>query len=102
LIWFLFVVFLETPSNKGSDLAYCQNVASKLVDAKDLPVMCRSFPSVIDAVKRKATGKTDNNIAFQGMTAGSAIQARSSRATGYVSHAKLQRRLTSSGPGLKR
>jgi hypothetical protein len=84
--------------NKVNDLAFCQGLASQVSNAKDLPAKCQNFPSVVDTVKRKPSTSQDSmDIAFQGMRPGSAIQARRSRAMGHEHHAKLNRRLTSSG-----
>jgi len=51
------------------------------------------YSSVIEAVKRKTVSAED--IAFQGMRPGQAIQARRSRAVGVEHQAKLNRRMTS-------
>jgi hypothetical protein len=55
---------------------------------------CKQYSSVIEAVKRKTVSAED--IAFQGMRPGQAIQARRSRAVGVEHQAKLNRRMTSS------
>jgi hypothetical protein len=79
-----------------TDLAYCHNLASQLNKVEDLPSACMNYSSVVDAVKRKTTSVSAEDIAFQGMRPGQAIQARRSRAGGVEHQAKLNRRMTSS------
>jgi hypothetical protein len=76
-------------------LAFCQKLASQINKVEDLPSVCKSYSSVIDAVKRKTTSVSAEDIAFQGMRPGQAIQARRSRAGGVEHQAKLNRRMTS-------
>jgi hypothetical protein len=84
----------------ATDLASCQKLASKLNKLEDLPSACKNYSSVVEAVKRKTTSVTAEDIAFQGMRPGQAIQARRSRAGGVEHQAKLNRRMTS-GSGNK-
>jgi hypothetical protein len=76
-------------------LASCQKLASQLTKIEDLPSACKNYSSVVDAVKRKTTSVSAEDIAFQGMRPGQAIQARRSRAGGVEHQAKLNRRMTS-------
>lgn len=93
-------LFLPLPhliSSASKDLAYCQRLASNIKSTQELPPVCQTFPSVVDSVKRKQQPVSDEDIAFQGMRPGQALQARRSRAAGVEHQAKLTRRLTSSG-----
>jgi hypothetical protein len=76
-------------------LAFCQTFVDKLKNPDDLPKACQNYSSVVEAVKRKTVSAED--IAFQGMRPGQAIQARRSRAVGVEHQAKLNRRMTSQG-----
>ncbi|KAG7336912.1 hypothetical protein IV203_006172 [Nitzschia inconspicua] len=79
----------------ATDLVSCQKIASKLSRLEDLPSACKNYSSVVEAVKRKTTSVSAEDIAFQGMRPGQAIQARRSRAGGVEHQAKLNRRMTS-------
>ncbi|KAL3907882.1 MAG: hypothetical protein SGILL_008693, partial [Bacillariaceae sp.] len=82
-----------------ADLAYCQKLASKLNNLEELPSACKGYSSVLQSTKQKSSSVSDEDIAFQGMRPGQAIQARRSRAGGIEHQAKLNRRMTSSGKG---
>eukprot|EP00429_Kryptoperidinium_foliaceum_P099928 CAMPEP_0176236420 /NCGR_PEP_ID=MMETSP0121_2-20121125/27334_1 /TAXON_ID=160619 /ORGANISM="Kryptoperidinium foliaceum, Strain CCMP 1326" /LENGTH=104 /DNA_ID=CAMNT_0017575851 /DNA_START=60 /DNA_END=374 /DNA_ORIENTATION=+ len=77
------------------DLTFCQRMAAYVSRSSDLPAVCRQFPTVFDEYRRKGKEET-MNIAFEGMSSGSQIQARRSRTMGYEHNAKLLRRMTSS------
>jgi len=80
-------------SSKATDLVYCQNLVATLNNTKDLPALCRSYSSVIEAVNQKNAGNANEegiDVAFQSMTAGATVQAGRSRARG-----NLSRRMTS-------
>ena len=77
-------------------MSFCQRMAAHVNKASDLPAVCRQFPTVFEEYRRKSRDET-MNIAFQGMSSGSQIQARRSRASGFEHRAKLIRRMTGSG-----
>eukprot|EP00525_Craspedostauros_australis_P007834 CAMPEP_0198111842 /NCGR_PEP_ID=MMETSP1442-20131203/3767_1 /TAXON_ID= /ORGANISM="Craspedostauros australis, Strain CCMP3328" /LENGTH=112 /DNA_ID=CAMNT_0043768437 /DNA_START=125 /DNA_END=463 /DNA_ORIENTATION=+ len=86
----------QARGNGTMDLASCQNILASLKDVGELPMQCKNYPSVLKQVKQKEDEKA-MAIAFAGMRPGMAVEARRSRTTGYESHSKLKRRLTSSG-----
>ena len=80
-------------SSKATDLVYCQSLVATLNNTKDLPALCRSYSSVVEAVNQKNSGNANEegiDVAFRSMTAGPAVQAGRSRARG-----NLTRRMTS-------
>jgi hypothetical protein len=77
------------------DLSFCQRMAAHVSKASDLPAVCRQFPTVFDDYRRKSRTEP-MDVAFQGMSSGSQIQARRSRVMGFEHHAKLHRRMTGS------
>ena len=87
---------MTNQNTDATDLASCQKLASTLNKLEDLPTVCKNYSSVVEIVKRKTTGVSAEDIAFQGMRPGQAIQARRSRAFGVEHQAKLNRRMTSS------
>ncbi len=71
-------------------------MAAHVSKASDLPAVCLQFPTVFDDYRKKSRNDT-MNIAFQGMSSGSQIQARRSRTSGFEHRAKLLRRMTGAG-----
>lgn len=100
LLLFFDISNVVVSDRTAKDLAYCERIASNIKSTTDLPPICQHYPSVIESVKQKYPPNQSSDpqdIAFQGMRPGAAIQARRSRASGIESDAKLKRRLTSSG-----
>eukprot|EP00529_Nitzschia_sp_RCC80_P034818 CAMPEP_0113457970 /NCGR_PEP_ID=MMETSP0014_2-20120614/9680_1 /TAXON_ID=2857 /ORGANISM="Nitzschia sp." /LENGTH=114 /DNA_ID=CAMNT_0000349477 /DNA_START=224 /DNA_END=568 /DNA_ORIENTATION=- /assembly_acc=CAM_ASM_000159 len=91
---------VKNNENNDPDLAYCERIASTIKSTTELPAICQHYPNVIQQVKAKNPQDTSSlspqDIAFQGMRPGAAIQARRSRSLGIESDAKLKRRMTSS------
>jgi hypothetical protein len=85
-------LFIE--ETKG-DFTFCQRMAAHVSQAADLPAVCRQFPNVFEDFRAKARTEP-MNVAFQGMSSGSQIQARRSRVMGLEHSAKLHRRMTGS------
>jgi hypothetical protein len=72
---------------------YCENLANKLTNVKDLPLFCRQYKPVVQKLQTKST--SNDVTAFEGMGAGEAAAAKAARVKGQEHHAQVQRRLTS-------
>lgn len=59
-----------------------------------LPGACNEFEEVKVALQRTLSNKSNQAVAFQGMSPGEATAAMSSRDKGHLSHAQIQRRMT--------
>ena len=60
-----------------------------------LPTECTEFKDVQSALQRRNSNQEDQAIAFQGMHAGEAANARIARERGVFNPAQIQRRMTS-------
>mmetsp|Transcript_24914 Transcript_24914/g.33023 ORF Transcript_24914/g.33023 Transcript_24914/m.33023 type:complete len:84 (+) Transcript_24914:645-896(+) len=72
-------------------------LANQLLAVGDLPVACQAHPEVVNTLRRKNTKSDPNSAAqaFAGMSAGEQQAAMAQRSKGQMSHAQIQRRLTS-------
>lgn len=60
-----------------------------------LPSECGKFPDLAADIKRRNSDRSNQAIAFQGMSAREQAAAMSNRDKGQLHHAQVQRRLTS-------
>eukprot|EP00593_Proboscia_inermis_P015140 CAMPEP_0171314298 /NCGR_PEP_ID=MMETSP0816-20121228/50208_1 /TAXON_ID=420281 /ORGANISM="Proboscia inermis, Strain CCAP1064/1" /LENGTH=113 /DNA_ID=CAMNT_0011803019 /DNA_START=66 /DNA_END=407 /DNA_ORIENTATION=+ len=84
-------------SNNKLTMELCQRIAAKVEYETNLPEECKEFGIVV--LKRRKS-KSDNAIAFEGMSGASSSMA--SRERGMISHAKIQRRMTKTRSEVKR
>ena len=91
-MWFL----KETPHDVFSQ-SYCEQLASKVMNEHELPMECKTYPIVVDSLRRRMSkncSRSDQAIAFAGMPAGSAYAAMSNIEKGHLHQAQIQRRQT--------
>jgi hypothetical protein len=91
---------LVTPPNSPFTKMSCFELIGKVCPASPLPAACEQFEEVKIALQRNNSNKANQAIAFEGMAAGEAAAAMSSRDKGFLSHAQIQRRMTNSKPRL--
>jgi hypothetical protein len=60
-----------------------------------LPQECEQFEEIKLALQRKNSNRSAHAIAFEGMHAGEAAAAMAARERGHLTHAQIQRRMTS-------
>jgi len=76
---------------------YCEELADQLKDTlKSLPVECVVHKDLVvkTANIQRRNSRQNDDIAFQGMSAGEALAFRVARKSNRPNHAQLQRRLT--------
>mmetsp|Transcript_3297 Transcript_3297/g.5383 ORF Transcript_3297/g.5383 Transcript_3297/m.5383 type:complete len:123 (+) Transcript_3297:158-526(+) len=91
--------FSDDSSPPGSPVyskEFCQALVDKMCVDSTLPSECVKFPNLLSEVKRRNSDRSNQAIAFQGMSAGEQAAAMSARDKGKLNHAQIQRRLTSS------
>eukprot|EP00521_Asterionellopsis_glacialis_P005721 CAMPEP_0195262180 /NCGR_PEP_ID=MMETSP0706-20130129/9609_1 /TAXON_ID=33640 /ORGANISM="Asterionellopsis glacialis, Strain CCMP134" /LENGTH=122 /DNA_ID=CAMNT_0040316227 /DNA_START=270 /DNA_END=635 /DNA_ORIENTATION=- len=77
----------------------CHAMMNRLRAHETLPTECLQFPDLVSSLKRRNSNKSDHAKAFDGMSAKEASAAMAAREKGHLSHAQIQRRLTSSNSG---
>lgn len=83
---------IEAPISEN----YCSALLKRHLPADfDFPTDCRKFDSFRSGIVRRDSKEREENVAFAGMDAGAAIQARSARAKGRPNQAQLIRRMSS-------
>jgi hypothetical protein len=82
-----------TAEDKVESRLYCENLANKLTNVKDLPLFCRQYKPVVQKLQTKSNSV--DATAFEGMRPGEAAAAKAARVRGLEHHAQVQRRLTS-------
>jgi hypothetical protein len=75
---------------------FCQQLVAKVTPDSPLPKDCQKFPTVVKKLQRRNSDKSDHAKAFAGMSPGEMANARIARERGHLSHAQIQRRLTTS------
>jgi len=87
----------ETPTSSPYTRKACFSMLDKVCpDTHPLPAECEQFEDVKIALQRRNSDKSNHAISFQGMSPGEAAAAMSQREHGRLSHAQIQRRMTSS------
>jgi hypothetical protein len=91
---------LLTPPSSPFSQKMCFAMLDKVCPESPLPPACEHFEEIKVALQRTNSNKSNHAIAFQGLPPGEAASAMSSRERGHLSHAQIQRRMTSSKPRL--
>ena len=84
-----------TPPSSPYTRRACFELLDKVCPDSPLPKECELYQDVTVALKRKNSDPGNHKIAFAGMHAGEAAMARAARERGALSHAQIQRRMTS-------
>jgi hypothetical protein len=87
----------RTPPDSPITHKACLAMLKKVCPDSPLPAQCKEYHDVQIALQRKNSNKSDHAIAFQGMAPGEAASAMAARERGELSHAQIQRRLTTTG-----
>jgi hypothetical protein len=85
-----------TPESSPITHRECFAFLDKVCPDAPLPSQCRQFEDIKLALQRRLSDRDSHAIAFQGMSPGEATSAMAARERGVLSHAQIQRRMTSS------
>lgn len=91
---------LLTPPTSPISQKSCFDMLGKVCPDSPLPPECNQFEEIKVALQRTNSNRANHAIAFEGLPAGVAAAAMSSREKGHLSHAQIQRRMTNSKPRL--
>jgi hypothetical protein len=83
-----------TPHASPYTKRMCFSFIDKVCPNSPLPAQCQMYEEVKVALQRKNSNKSDQAIAFQGMSAGEAAAAMAARDRGGLNNAQIQRRMT--------
>jgi hypothetical protein len=87
---------VNTPPSSPYSQKACFALIDKVCPDSPLPKHCEQFDEVKLALQRRNSDRANHAIAFQGMAPGEAAAAMASRERGTLTHAQIQRRMTSS------
>ena len=85
----------SSPPNSPYTYKSCLTMLDKVCPDFPLPASCKQFDQIVVALERRNSNKSNHAIAFQGMSPGEASNAMAARERGSLSHAQIQRRMTS-------
>lgn len=86
---------LTPPTSPTAQKMACFSLLNKVCPDSPLPPYCSQFEEIKVALQRSNSNKANHAVAFEGMHSGEAAAAMASREKGHLSHAQIQRRMTS-------
>eukprot|EP00339_Tiarina_fusa_P028926 CAMPEP_0117039158 /NCGR_PEP_ID=MMETSP0472-20121206/27509_1 /TAXON_ID=693140 ORGANISM="Tiarina fusus, Strain LIS" /NCGR_SAMPLE_ID=MMETSP0472 /ASSEMBLY_ACC=CAM_ASM_000603 /LENGTH=135 /DNA_ID=CAMNT_0004749589 /DNA_START=27 /DNA_END=434 /DNA_ORIENTATION=- len=91
-----------SPENSFSEVSedYCSSFLdnSRMNSSVHVPSECQKFANIrASLLQRRKSNQEDEAVAFAGMDAGAALEARRARAHGALSGAQIRRRMTTQG-----
>jgi hypothetical protein len=90
------------PGSPGYSKEFCKALVDKMCVDSSLPSECIQFPNIMSDVQRRNSDRSNQAIAFQGMSAREQAAAMSNRDKGQLHHAQVQRRLTTTRRSFKK